>query len=1016
MMRMGGGRFINLDKLTSYQNLIIVASILPIIIFGFVSYYNAEEDKIDATREYISNANAQKKQIVLDYFKQVEFDTNNLAQTIKFFQKQTSSNIKNLQEIQKRHLQDFYKNSEKELLSLSKKDIFQYIFDFKNRAKEVNPEYIKNLHTYEKDLNIKNVLMINKNGKIIYSSTKDTLLNTHITQLTQPFKEIWHEVKFLKYKGANSIRFVQTGYNKYTQSYKQYAISPFQDVDGFVAIEIDLKHVQKDIQNVKSLGKTAETYLIYKEHGETFLATDRHVKIGKVGDKKSGKYIDLGFTSSSTNIKVGSSGTIEIVGYTPINIKNIHFSMQTTVSYIETISPLIKGANFFEQFTQDYDYHNILLIHKNGKIFYSVEKEDDEKTNILTGKYSKTFLAKAVKKVFKSKKFLLTDIDFYPACPDKIAQFAIIPILDANSSVQTILAVQLRLHELTRKLAIANTLYKTNETYLVGADYKLRTDTTLKTSEYNIFNSFVKEVLITTLPVKLALSGKIATRIEKDYRGVSVLSSFNKIQYSDVDWAILTEIDEAEITQSLQSLKSNIYLFVFIASFIIFFVMLLIINDKKRNDKKLEYRAKHDSLTELPNRNYILEYLTYLLANNKRSKHKGAILFIDLDKFKVINDTHGHKAGDFVLKEVASLLGSSLRGDDVLARLGGDEFLVIMNNFDKPNDIDVLCKRIIKRFDAPILDDKRSYEIGVSIGISIFPYDSTDASELLAFADTAMYKTKENGRNGYTFYDKGMRERSLYVARIEKELKHAINNDELTLHYQPQVNLQTLKVSSTEALVRWRHPKDGFIMPNDFIPIAENSNLIIDLGYWVLERACKDFLQWKELGYEMEYVAVNMSSKQLQAPECVQSVISILEKLSFNPQWIELEITETTLISNFESTLNNMNDFKKMGIKFSIDDFGTGYSSLSYLKTLDISTLKIDREFVKDIIEDKDDRTIVSAIIAMGHALNYTIVAEGAETKAEVELLKHLSCDIVQGYYFSKPLSAKKLLEFIDAH
>lgn len=444
--------------------------------------------------------------------------------------------------------------------------------------------------------------------------------------------------------------------------------------------------------------------------------------------------------------------------------------------------------------------------------------------------------------------------------------------------------------------------------------------------------------------------------------------------------------------------------------------MLLIIKEKNKNDRKLNHAAKHDSLTTLPNRKYILEYLEYMLTNNKRVKHKGAVLFLDLDKFKSINDTYGHKAGDFVLIEVSKLLKSVLRDGDILARLGGDEFLIVMNDFRTPNDIDILCKRILKVLARPIKDKDRRYEIGASIGISTFPYDSNNATELLMFADTAMYATKDNGKNSYTFYDQEMTKRAFKTAKIERELKHAIKNDELTLYYQPQVNLQTKKVDGVEALVRWNHPRDGFVMPNDFIPIAEASNLIIELGYWVLEQSCKDFINWRDSGYELEYIAVNMSSKQIQSADCVKNVIKILKKYSINPRRIELEITETTLISNFQSTINNINELKKFGINFSIDDFGTGYSSLSYLKALNVSTLKIDREFIKDIIKDKDDRAIVVAIIAMGHALNYNIVAEGAETKAEVELLKYLTCDMVQGYYYSKPITSNQLMEFIDAH
>ena len=1006
-----------LNKFLNYQNIVIIASILPIVIFGFVTYQNAKEAKLESVSEFISNMNTEKKNRALEYFEKVKFDTKNLAQTIKFFQKKSSKYISNIQSTQKKEILEFYEHNDEDILTLATKDIFQYVFKFKDMQRLVRPEYIQALHTYEKNLDVKNVLMINKNGKIVYASKQFELVNKNVTQITKPFKKMWHRVKRLKYHGKNSIRYVQLGYNKFSNSYKQYAISPFKDVDGFIAIEIDNNKLGEYLKSSHSIGKTAESYLIYKDGHDTFLATNREVKKGKIGDKKSSKYIDLAFKAEdSIATKVGSTGNIEIDKYTPIKIKNIRYTLQTTVSLMEAISPSMKDSNIFESFLKDNGYNNLILVYKNGDVFYSYKKEDIYKTNILNGKYSNIALAKSIKKVFKTKKFLLTDICSYPISPEKIAQFAIMPILDKESNIEMLVVLQLPLYALSNKLSSSNALnniYETEETYLVGKDYKLRSYIESQSSKYNILNSYLKGILVDTEPVKSALAGNKRTIMSKDYQNRSVLSSFEKIKYSDVDWAVVSEIDELEISNSLKELKSNIYLFVFVSSFIVFFVMLLIIREKNKNDRKLNHAAKHDSLTALPNRKYILEYLEYILKYNKRDKHKGAVLFLDLDKFKLINDTYGHKAGDFVLIEVTKLLKSVLRDEDILARLGGDEFLIIMNDFKNPNDIDNLCKRILKNFKNPIKDKDRAYEVGISIGISTFPYDSNNATELLMFADTAMYATKDNGRNGYTFYNLKMTQRALQMAKIEKELRDAIKNDELTLYYQPQVNLQTQKVDGVEALVRWNHPSDGFVMPNDFIPVAEASNLIIDLGYWVLEQACKDFILWRESSCELGYIAVNMSSKQIQSADCVQSVINILGKYSVNPRRIELEITETTLISNFESTIDNINALKKLGINFSIDDFGTGYSSLSYLKALDVSTLKIDREFVKDIIEDRDDRAIVVAIIAMGHALNYNIVAEGAETKAEVELLKYLACDMVQGYYYSKPITSNKLIDFV---
>jgi len=1002
-----------LDKLVSYQNLILIASIVPIIVFGFLTYYNAKVDTRTNTFEHIQNINKNKSKIVLDYFQSLEFDATNLTTTMSFLQKQATKSIVNIQQIQKEHVEDIYHETGKDIISLSEKDIFQYIYSFKNRGKGVNPTYIQNLHTIEKELGLKNVLMTNNKGRILYSSKIPNLVDKNIQHITTTFPSLWKKIKQLKHTSKNPVLFSQIGYDNFSHNYKQYAITHFKDVNGFIAIEVDLDAIEKDLQHLSALGKTAETYLVYKDKNETFLATNRHVKKANRGDKKSNKYVDLGFKTSDTALKYGSTNAIELVGYMPIKINNLSYSMQTTVSYIDIISPKIKGANFFEQFIRDYGYKNIMLVGRKGDIFYSIEKNSDYKTNILTGKYSNTFLSKAIKKVFQTKKFLLTDIHFYSPCPEKIVQFAIIPLLNKQQEVQTIAVLELNIDKLTQLLSTKSSIYKTAETYMVGEDHLLRTDSLLAPKKFNVTNSFTKDVKINTKAVENAFKKKREDEILEDYRHKEVLSIANLIHYSDVNWAIISEIDEEEMKASLNALKFNIYIFVLITSLIALFVLFFITNEKKKNDKKLLHQATHDTLTNLPNRKYALEFLSYLTKNNRRNSTKSAVLFMDLDKFKIINDTYGHGAGDIVLKEVAKRIKAVLRSNDLLARLGGDEFIVIINSYKTTSDIDTLCTKIIQILEKPIIDEERSYNLGLSIGVATYPHDTKSADELLMFADTAMYQTKENGRNHYTYYDKKMTELSLQITQIKEDLALALQKDELTLHYQPQVNLTTGKVEGTEALVRWNHPIKGFIMPNDFIPIAENSNLIIELGYWVLERACRDFQKWDKEGYTMNYVAVNMSSKQLQSFDCVARVKAILDELNFMPECVEFEITETTLISNFDCIIQNMNTFRDMGIKFSIDDFGTGYSSLSYLKSLKISTLKIDRVFIKDMINNRDDRTIVNAIIAMGHALGYTIIAEGAETKAEVELLKYLGCDIVQGYYFSKPLNEEKLLEFV---
>ena len=1002
-------------KAFSFQNIIIIASVLPILIFGFLTYSDFEEQSIENTYKNLENINKYKKKLIKEYFEQIEFDITELTKTVSFLQKQASGNITNIQLLQKNQIEKFYNLAERDVLSLSKKDLFQYIFNFRNRGKSVNSKYIDEIYAFKKSLGLKNVLMINRSGKILYSSDETELLNRNVTELSEPFKDIWSEVKSLKFKGEESIRFVSMGYDNFSKTYKQFVIAPFKDVKGFIAIELNQESIQAIIKNVASLGQSAETYLIYKEKEKTYLATERSAKSGNIGDEKSGDYINKGFDESSVDIKYGSMGDIELVGYMPIKVKNIRLSMQTTVAYTDIISPKIKGADYFEQFMADHGYHNIMLIDYKGKMYYSVNKERDYETNLLTGIFSNTHLAKAIVEVFETKSFVLSDVSSYEPCTYSASQFALLPLLDKNDDIQSIVVLAINMEGLTKLLVEADAeLYMSKETYIVGEDGRLRTDTVLEPKKYSISNSFVNDVKIDTQATRSAFSGAKSTTIIKDYRGKDVISSFRTIEFGDFKWAVITEVDEIEINKMLRDLKFNILFFVLISSLVALVVMFVITNEKKKQDKKLKYNAAHDSLTGLPNRKFVLEFLTHILAYKKRNRKNGAVLFIDLDNFKIVNDSYGHKSGDYVLKVVSKRLNTLLREEDFLARLGGDEFLLVINEYKNLSDIDTICKKIIESVSQDIEDKERVYKIGVSIGIATFPDDSDDAQKLLQFSDTAMYGTKDSGKNGYTFYNKAMTEESLRISRVERELEYAIQNDELELYYQPQIDVKSNRVIGVEALVRWNHPERGLIMPNDFISVAEQSGLILDLGQWVTEMACKTFKGWKEKGCELDYIAVNMSAKQLECSRCLGDMKETFRSLDFKAEWIEVEITENTLISNLDSALSNINTFKELGIKFAIDDFGTGYSSLSYLKSLQVSTLKIDRAFIKDILVDKDDLAIVNAIIVMAKALNYSVVAEGAEQIETINLLKEMKCDIIQGYYYSKPLREIELLKYID--
>ena len=999
-------------RFANYQNIIILASLLPIIIFGILIYNNSKEVMLQNTFDYLQRENKQKKETLQKHFEKVAFTSKELAKTIRFLEQQARNNIQNIQELQKNHIQNYYDGIENTLISLAKKDVFQYIFSFLHRGKTVNKTYFDDIYSFKEELGLGNILMMDKAGKVLYSSDEKTLLHKNALALTRAYQKTYVQSK--QHSSKHKIAYVTTslkgdaGY-----SYKQYAIAYFKDVQGYIAMEIQPDKLQAIVENVSSLGKTAETYLVYKYGDATSLATNRKEKKGRIGDTKEGKYIQLGFEKSGTAVKHGSTGYVELLGYTPLRLNNMLLSMQTTVKYTDVISPLIQGLDYFEQYILDYDYKNIMLVDSSGEVFYSIKKEADYETNMLYGKYASSHLGKAIQKVFTTKKFLITDLDFYEPCPNDLDQFALYPILGKNAEIESVLVIQLNVSYLQDLMQKVDGGYTTLESYLVGEDKRLRSNSFLL-EKYTAFSSFKENILIDTSVLQEVLQKGLFLGIADGYRDTSVLSSAVTLEFTDVKWAVISDIDEEEILALLYNLKITIFIFVLISSLVALLVMFFITNEKKKHDKKLEYTATHDALTLLPNRALALEFLTRMLANQKRFKKKGAVLFMDLDKFKVINDSYGHDAGDVVLIEVAKRLRTTLREEDLVARQGGDEFVVILNNFNTLVDVDKVCQKLIKTVSQSIADGTMSYKVGMSIGISVFPDDSTKPEELLQFSDTALFRTKENGRNGYTYYSKEMTESSLRASRVEESLKNAIKMNELELYYQPQVDLKTSRVMGVEALVRWNHPTDGLIMPNDFIPIAEESNVIIDLGYWVTYEACRNFKKWKEAGSDLEYIAVNMSTKQLQCFQCVANMQTIFDVLDFKAEWLELEITENTLIENLDNTLKNIDTFKEMGIKFSIDDFGTGYSSLSYLKSLKISTLKIDREFIKDITEDVDDRTIVEAIIVMGQTLGYKIVAEGAETKESIELLKTLHCDIVQGYYYSKPLPEKELMEYLN--
>ncbi len=437
------------------------------------------------------------------------------------------------------------------------------------------------------------------------------------------------------------------------------------------------------------------------------------------------------------------------------------------------------------------------------------------------------------------------------------------------------------------------------------------------------------------------------------------------------------------------------------------------ISELKETEQKLERLAYHDPLTNLPNRSMLNVLLDLKIGQHSRSKQKLALLFIDLDRFKYVNDTLGHSMGDILLQEVSQRLKNCVRQADFVARQGGDEFVVVMENIDS-EAVSIVADKIIKQVSEVVhLGENRAY-VGASIGISIYPDDGKDVETLTKSADIAMYQAKEAGRNQYCLFDAGMNARSNRRLELEHALRDALERDEFFLLYQPKVDMLSGKMSGVEALVRWEHTDYGVVSPDEFISIAEDTGLIIALGEWVMKTACCQAKKW--IGESPENplrLAVNLSMRQFQSDELHNMVQNALQKCELPAELLELEITETMLISDINKTVSVLTELRKLGLSISIDDFGTGYSSLSNLKRLPIQHLKIDRSFVRDIAHDEDDVAIINAIISMGNSLDLNIIAEGVENEHQLNHLRELACDEYQGYYFSRPVPPEVISQIL---
>jgi len=430
--------------------------------------------------------------------------------------------------------------------------------------------------------------------------------------------------------------------------------------------------------------------------------------------------------------------------------------------------------------------------------------------------------------------------------------------------------------------------------------------------------------------------------------------------------------------------------------------------------QKLKFQANHDDLTGLPNRALFIDRLKQGIFNAKRNKKTLALFFIDLDHFKEINDTLGHNIGDKVLKKVATLLKQSFRKEDTLARLGGDEFTIITQNLATKEDIAYLAQKVLATFKEPIVIDSHTLYVTSSMGISLYPDDGESCSNLLQYADTAMYKAKNEGRNNFQFYDIEMTRIALERITLERNLRYALQNNEFTVYYQPQMDAKKNNLVGMEALVRWKHPEMGLIPPDKFIPLAEATGLIIEIDLFVMRSALSQIVQWYKEGLNPGVLALNLAVKQLENRNFLKVLEKLLEDTKCKREWIELEVTEGQIMKNPEYAIDILNKISALGINLAIDDFGTGYSSLAYLKRLPINKLKIDQSFVRELPDDEEDVAIVKAVIALAESLNLRLIAEGVESKKQKEFLVEHGCTNIQGYFYSKPIPAEEMKMFLS--
>lgn len=439
------------------------------------------------------------------------------------------------------------------------------------------------------------------------------------------------------------------------------------------------------------------------------------------------------------------------------------------------------------------------------------------------------------------------------------------------------------------------------------------------------------------------------------------------------------------------------------------------ITDRKKTEQIIENMAYYSEVTGLPNRTYTMKKLRDTVKELVVDDKKFAVFFLDMDNFKIVNDTFGHAIGDKFLKSAAKRFKKCLREGDIVCHLGGDEFIFLISSIDNLSDINKILDNILSLFKKPFkIGNEEIFDVTASIGIAVAPSDGKDLDTLLKNADTAMYYAKSTGKNKFEFFTKEMKAQSIEKLKMKNNLRNALSRDELTVYYQPKVSVKSGKIVGMEALIRWIHPDEGMISPAKFIPLAEDTGLIVPIGEYVMREACLQNKIWQELGRKPLRIAINLSIKQLQRKDIVQTVARILEETNLEPEWLEIEITESMVMENFERAIEVLTELKSMGVCISLDDFGTGYSSLNYLRKLPINAIKIDKSFIDGLHVGSKENLIAASLINLAHGIGIKVIAEGVESAEQARILKGYNCDEIQGYYFSKPITGKEFEKLLE--